>query len=204
MRFPGVKGQIGTRDLTYRADGTITSGTLPQLLLPEQWERSYFKFQNVSTAIMYMEFGSARAHCALTGGAVTSFTIDNAGFGFTVPPKVHFYGGGNGGNSAVIGTGDPFGPAPNHPAKARAVLTAGAVTSIVIDDPGINYKAAPYVRLVNNNLDFIGCADPSVNSGSGAIIYPGQWFTDEHLSVPTDQMALFCATATAPFFCRYL
>src|ERR1700690_1260785 len=113
MRMPGIRGQIGTRDLTFRADGTIASASVPQLVMPESWERSFWQFQNISTAIMYLEFGSARAHCALTTGAVTSITVDNGGFGFTVPPRVHFLGGGNGGNSAVLGTGDPFSPAPN-------------------------------------------------------------------------------------------
>lgn len=153
---------------------------------------------------MYLEFGSARAHAVLTNGAVTSIVVDNGGFGFTIPPKVHFLGGGNGGNTAVIGTGDPFGPAPNTPAKAHAVLTTGVVTSIVIDNPGSGYKAVPYARLVNNNLDFIGCADPSVGGGSGLLLYPGNSVTENDLTVPTDQIAVFCGTSTSPFFCRYM
>jgi hypothetical protein len=207
MRFPGVKGQFGTRDLTFRADGTIASISAPQLVLPEQWQRSYLKFQNVSNNIMYVEFGSARAHATLTSGAVTAVTVDNGGFGFTLPPNVEFLGGGGGGNTTRVGTLDPFGPAPQEygkPAQAHAVLTAGVVTSIVIDDPGSNYLVAPYVRLTNNPLDFIGCADPSLNSGTGCILYPGDWLTDEHMSVPTDQMAVFCATISSPFFCRYM
>ena len=203
MRMPGIKGQFGTRDLTFRADGTITSGSAPQLILPESWQRSFWQFQNQhASAAMYLEFGSARAHCALTNTAVSSVTVDNAGFGFTIPPTVEFLGGGNGGNTAVIGTGDPFGPAPNHPAQAHAVLTAGAVSSIVIDDPGTGYVAVPYVRLVNNNLDFIGCAAPSATSGM--IVAAGVLVTDKDLTVPTDQVAVFCATASAPFFCRYM
>lgn len=203
MRLPGVKGQIGTRDLTFRADSTIASGSAPQLVLPESWQRSFFQFQNLhATAVMYLEFGSARAHATLTSGVVTSITVDNGGFGFTVPPTVTFLGGGNGGNTAVIGTGDPFGPAPNSPAKAHAVLTAGVVTSIVIDDGGSNYKAAPYVRLVNSNLDFIGCAAPA--AGVGMAVAAGVLITDKDLTVPTDQVAVFCATSTAPFFCRYM
>lgn len=204
MRLPGVRGQIGTRDLSFRADGTIASATLPQLVLPEAWQRSFFQFQNLSTHTMFLEFGSARAHCALTSGAVTSITVDNGGFGFTIPPTVQFLGGGNGGNTAVIGTGDPFGPAPNHPAQAHAVLTAGAVSSIVIDDPGIGYQAVPYVRLVNSNLDFIGCADPSIGGGSGMSVAAGVLITDKDLTVPTDQVAVFCGTISSAFFCRYM
>ncbi len=204
MRLPGVRGQIGTRDLTFRADGSIASTTVPQLVLPESWQRSFFQFQNLSSANMYLEFGSARATATLTSGAVTSIAVDNGGFGFTVPPTVEFLGGGNQGNSAIVGTGDPFSPAPNRPAKAHAVLTAGVVTSIVIDDPGASYAAVPYVRLVNSNQDFIGCADPSVGGGSGMVVYPSILVTDKDLTVPTDQVAVFCATISSKFFCRYM
>lgn len=205
MRLPGVRGQIGTRDLTFRADGKIVSGSAPQLILPESWQRSYFLLQNTSTtATMWLEFGSARAHATLTSGVVTSVTVDNGGFGFTVPPTVEFLGGGNGGNTAVIGTGDPFGPAPNKPAKATAVLAGGVVTSITINDGGSGYQAAPYVRLINSNLDFIGCADPSIGGGSGMSLIPQASITDEDVSVPTEQVSVFCTTANAPYFCRYL
>ena len=209
MRMPGTRGQLGTRDLSYRADGTVLSATLPQLILPEQWQRAHLKFQNTSTATMYLEFGSARAHCALTNGQVSSITIDNGGFGFTIPPLVEFLGGGGDSNSTRIGTIDPYGPSPNigprnRPSQGHAVLTGGAVSSIEIDDPGNGYLVAPYVRIINNPLDFIGCADPSAGSGSGCILYPSQWFTDEQLTVPTEQIAVFCATLSAPFFCRYL
>lgn len=135
---------------------------------------------------------------------MNSFSITNAGFGFTIPPKIEFLGGGAGENTTRIGTIDPFGPAPPHPAKAHALLTAGAISSIVLDDPGIGYLVAPYVRITNSPLDFIGCADPSIGGGSGCIIYPAQWFTDEHLVVPTEQIAVFCATLAAPYYCRYM
>jgi hypothetical protein len=209
MRFPGTRGQLGTRDLSYRADGTVLSATLPQLILPEQWQRAHLKFQNTSTATMYLEFGSARAHATLTNGQVTSVTMDNQGFGFTLPPRVEFLGGGGDSNSTRIGTGDPYGPSPNiaprnRHAKAHANVVGGAITSISIDDPGNGYLVAPYVRLTNSPLDFIGCADPSVGGGSGCILYPSQWFLDEDLTVPTEQVALFCGTLGATYFCRYL
>lgn len=202
--MPGTRGQIGTRDLTFRADGTITSGSLPQLILPEQWQRSFFQFCNVSNSPMYLEFGSARAHCALTNKGVSSITVDNGGFGFTRPPMVQFLGGGSGDNTSRIGTIDPFGPAPDHPAQAHCTLSGGAVNAIIIDDPGIGYLVSPYVRITNDPLDFVGCADPSSGSGSGLLLQSGQIITENELIVPTDQVAVFCATATAPFFCRYL
>lgn len=204
MRLPGTRGQIGTRDLTFRADGSLESGSVPQLVLPEQWQRSYFQFWNNSTASMWLEFGSARATCSLSSGTVASATVSNGGFGFTRPPQVQFLGGGAGQNSSRIGTKDPYGPAPQHPAQAHCVLTADVVTSIVIDDPGSGYLVAPYVRITNDPLDFTGCADPSVGGGSGLLLYPGTGVEDNNLTVPTDQVAVFCATVSSAFFCRYL
>ena len=204
MRFPGSKGQLGTRDLTFRADSTIASVTLPQLVLPEAIQRSYFLFQNASNSPMFLEFGSARAHATLTSGVVTSVTVDNAGFGFTRPPLIEFLGGGlPSDNTSFIASGQPDYPSPSNFARAHCVLTTGAVSSIVVDNGGSGYKVAPYVRVTNDPLDLIGCADPSVNSGTGFLLPSGDWIDDSHISVPTDQVAVFCATLTAPFFCRY-
>ncbi len=210
MRLPGSKGQFGTRDLTFRADGSTNSdNTKPKLILPEGIQRSYVSFQNISVQPMYLEFGSARATASLTGTGVSSCSITNGGFGFTRPPLVSFLGGGyaqgqgSAPNTAFIPYGDPYFPSPDHPAQGRCVLTAGVVTSIVIDDPGIGYIAAPYVRITNDPLDLVGCADPSLNSGTGLLLYPAQSLYDAHISVPTDQMAVFCATASQAYFCRY-
>lgn len=204
MRLPGTPGQIGKRDNVFRADGAIASGSAPQLVLPEQWQRAMFLFQNLhASASMFLEFGSARAHATLSSGGVSSVTIDNAGFNFTKPPLVEFLGG-YGANSAAIGSKDPFCPAPSHPAAGHATLSGGSVASIVIDDPGAGYLTAPYVRITNNPLDFQGCADPSAGGGTGILLIAGATLTFENTVCPTDPVAVFCSTISAPFACVYI
>src|SRR4051812_9237914 len=142
--------------------------------------------QNTSQAPMWMDHGPCRARATITAGAVTSLTITNAGFGYTVPPIVELIGGAapivtstwNG--YGQIGYPNPAGftsatatvPAIySRPAKVRAVLTLGVLTSFVIDDPGAGYINAPMVVMYNAPNDPFGCADPSVNiSGT---IYSG-------------------------------
>lgn len=122
---------------------------------------------------MFVEFGCGRAHATLTSGAVTSVSVDNSGFGFTRPPLVRFLGGGYFGNSSYLGLNQPGGQAPNsmsgapagRPALAHAVLTGGAISSIVVDDGGAGYAIAPYVLLVNSDLDPYGASIPSATSG---------------------------------------
>jgi len=166
--------------------------------------------QNISDTAMYFEFGSARASATLTSGGVSACTILNAGFGFTYPPIVEFVGGGNSGNGLNLGVGYPNQNAPSRPAKAHCVLTSdgyGAgkskISSIVIDDPGAGYAVAPYVRLINDPNDAYGCADPSLSSGSGFVLYPGQSLYEAHSVVTTDQISVWCSATTKKFFCRY-
>src|SRR5208283_2160962 len=117
----------------YCADGTITTGGTPQLVLPQVPSRSFLKLQNLSNGPLWFEFGSARATATISGGVVTGFTITNAGFNFTNPPVVRLLGGGKAGNGSYLGLGQPGGEAPNstlgagRPAGAYAVLTTGAV-----------------------------------------------------------------------------
>lgn len=219
MRAPGVRGQTGMRDLTFRADGTIASATLPQMVLSEGISRSYFFFQNTSSAgTMYLEFGSARATATLTNGVVTSVAVTNAGFNFTRAPKLEFMGGGQaatgpagGINSSFISAGQPGYPTATGRARAHCVMVADAsgtgtlkVGSIVIDTGGSGYTKTPYVRIYNDPLDLNGCADPSVGSGSGLLLFPGQSVYDAHMATPTDQVAVFCSTLASSFFCKYL
>lgn len=212
MRLPNVGDQFD-RTPGYRADGALASGSAPQLILPASLSRSSFLIQNTSSAIMWIEMGSARAHATLTNGVVTGVTIDNAGFNFTNPPVVRFEGGGNAGNSSYLGIGQPGAPSPNsslnagRPATGHAVMTGSAgnlsVASITIDDGGAGYVCPPYVFIFNSDLDPNGCADPSAGSGSGFQLYPGQSLYEAHSVVATDQIAVFCATISSTYFCRY-
>ena len=209
MKFQNVGDQAG-RHFLYDASGTLTLGGTPQLVLPEQPSRSYLFFQNISTDLLRVEFGSARATCGLTSGAVTSVTVTNAGFNFTRPPVIRFEGGGGLLNGQYVGVAAPNGPSPSRPAKAHAVLTGGAsgggsyVSSIVIDDPGAGYVIAPFVAIFNSDLDPYGVAAPSATSGmilagSGAapIVFNG-------FTCPTNSIAVYGATTGDAFTCKFM
>lgn len=193
----------------YYADGTITTGGTPQLVLPQVQSRSLLKIQNLSAQPLYFEFGSARATCAITNGVVTSVTVTNAGFNFTNLPLVQFFGGGKAGNGSFLGLNQPGGTAPDstlgvgRPAKAHAVLTTKTVSSIVIDDGGAGYAIAPYVFLQNSDLDPYGAAAPSatvgmlLTAGSPPYILNGT-------SCHTDSISVFGATTGLAFLCRWM
>lgn len=210
MNLIGSKGQV-RRDNVFNASGNITSGAAPQLLLPEHPSRSYFQFQNLSSAVMWLEFGSARGTATLTSGVVTSVSVtagasnnNNPGFGFTYPPIVTFLGGAEISNSEQKTPGQPGYPSPDNVARAAAVLSGTAIGSIAVQNGGKGYVNAPYVFIQNNQLDPFGCADPSANSGSGfqipanggSILFNGTF-------CPTDPIAVFCATISAAFTCMW-
>lgn len=151
----------------YSADVTLTGAA--QLVLATSVARSCLILQNLGTHAMNVEIGGPRAHATISGGAVASVVIDNAGFNYTYPPLVAFLGGGpQAGQKSgpYLGLNQPNGTAPTHPAQGHAVLVGGAVSSIVIDDPGAGYLSVPYVYIYNNvNLDPYGAAIPSATSG---------------------------------------
>lgn len=196
------------RDYGYRADGVTASATLPQFVLGESLSRSTFFFQNLSDTDMFIEFGSARAHANMTGGAVTSVTIDNAGFNFTLAPVIVCLGGG--GQVPAVGVTQPGFPSPQasdganfRPAQLRAVISGAKLTSVVIDDPGVGYLAAPFVFIRNQMNDPNGCADPSVNSGSGILLHPSASYSESPTVCTTDSVAVFCSATNKAFTCRW-
>jgi hypothetical protein len=203
MHLVGARGQQ-LRDFMYDASGTITTGGTAQLILPEHNFRTAVWLQNISDTAMYVEFGGARAHATLTSGVVTSLTIDNAGFGYTVPPDVIFYGGGDlTKNPNYLCPGLPGNVCPSTLAQAHAVLAAGAVSSFVIDNGGKNYVKAPYVFLRSSQQDPYGVAIPSATSG---FELPANGTTplmfDKTVCV-TDAIAIFCASTGKAFTCKY-
>lgn len=218
MLLVGAKGQQA-RDYLYDASAVIAAGGTPQLVLPEHKSRSYFYFQNLSAIDMYVEFGGARATCTISSGKLATFTITNAGFGYTYPPDVELLGGGNSGNSAFLGVGAPTSPPPGDPAyvrprtmdmstqrvgKAHAVLTGAAVTSIAIEDPGSGYQIAPMVLLSNSLRDPFGAAIPGTTAGfylPGAI--SGSRIIFESTFCPTGPVSVFCATTSSAFVCKF-
>lgn len=180
-----------------------------QLVLARAVSRSYLRLQNISTHAMAVEIGFGRAHCALTNGAVSSVTIDNGGFNYTNPPLVRFLGGGFNGNSSNLGLNQPNWPGPNsagglkgRPAQGHAVLTAGAISSVVIDDPGQGYAIAPFVQFIPSALDPYGCALPAVGS-AGFQLAAGASLSFEATTCPTDSVAVI-GTMGDVLICRWL
>lgn len=207
MLLVGTRNQA-THDYGFRADGKITSGGTSQLILPEATSRSSLLFQNTSVNVMWLEFGAGRAHATLTAGAITSVTVDNAGFGYTLVPLIELFGGG--GQTPFVGIAQPGFPVPQaiygsnfRPAKLRPVLSGSTIGSIAIDDPGVGYLVAPYVHIRNQLNDPNGCADPSVGSGSGMQLNGGDSVNFNGTAMVTDPIAVYCATTNSTFFCLY-
>lgn len=208
MKLVG-SGEQQLQHFFYDQSGTIISGSAPQLLLPVQPSRSVLMIQNISNADMYLQFGSATATCTISSGAVNAVTVTNAGFNFTNPPIVRFYGGGTMSNSSYLGRGAPGAISPSNGAVGHAVMTGSApnksVTSITVDNGGSGYVCAPYVFIYNSDLDPNGCADPSLNSGNGILIGgAGGSYYMNGTGCPTDSVAIFCATISSRFTCKYM
>ena len=219
MYLPSSANQSG-KHRAYRADGTLST-TSPKLLLPEAISRTFVSIQNTGSAVIWLEHGSARATATISAGVVTAITILNGGFGFTLPPHVEFKGGGGVGPAALAasnwdGRGQidqwatPGGantlvtpPTYNHQAKAHCVLTAGVVTSIVIDNGGQGYVNPPELFISNHPLDPFGCADPSVGGGSGVELFtPGGTYYLNGTFCHTNTIAVYAATA-ASYYLEY-
>lgn len=211
MYLVGAAGQQ-RQDNLYDASGTIAAGGTAQLLLPAAVSRSFLTIQNISDTNMFIKFGAARLTATLTSGVVSSVTVVDGGFGFTIPPVIAALGGGTDprmwGNT-FVGVGQPGYPAPvagsknvatAHPCQLRAVLTAGVVTSVTVEDGGSGYKAAPYLHAYNNQLDPIGCATPSATSGILLLANGGSFFMNGTMC-PTDPIAIFGATTGKAFTC---
>ena len=195
------------RHWLFCADGLVTAGGAAQLVLGQSQARSHLILGNNAQEALWFEFGSARATCTISAGAVNAVSVANAGFGFSKPPVVRFLGGGTGQNGSFLGLGQPNGAAPSDVALGHCVMTGAVgsqtVSSIVIDHPGSLYACAPAVFLFNSDLDPNGCAVPAINSGllipSGAppLVWNGT-------CCPTDAIAVWGATTGDQFTCRWM
>ena len=208
--LPNIRGQI-YRDRMYDASGTITSGSTAQLVLPEAKMRSSFLFVNNSATNMYLEIGAPRATATLTNGVVTSISVTNAGFGYTVAPAVKLIGGAFPGSATVAVPysgvmSDVSWPAPQNPASAYCVMTGAAgsktISSIALNSGGSLYQFPPYVLLTNHDIDPFGAAAPSATSGILVAANGGSYTSNGSLCT-TDQLAVFCTAANASFTCKY-
>lgn len=204
----GIRGQRIT-DHLFDASGTIATGGTAQLLLPVGLIRSSLAIENISDTNMFLEFGAARATASLTSGAVSSCSVTNAGIGYSRPPLITFLGGGfDAGRTSptyTIASSAEY-PSPFAPAKAHCVMSGSApnqtIGSIVIDDPGSGYLFPPYVLLTNDPLDPFGCAVPSATSGL-LLLANGGSYTPNGSVCTTDQVAIYCASSSKAFACKY-
>lgn len=219
MYLPQAAHQHGLHR-AFRADGTLSS-TAAQLILPVALSRSMLMIMNTSTNAMYMEHGAARITATISGGSVSALTITNAGFNYTLPPIIEFRGGygpfvaNNVWNGlGLIGSNSPTGLANqgdvvgnvtyNRPARAHCVLSAGAVSSVVIDDGGWGYVNPPELIIKNHENDPFGCAVPTDGAGGGIYLAaPGGTYYLNGTTCWTDQVALI-GTSGATFVVEYM
>lgn len=207
--LPNIRGQ-NNRDRIFDASGTITSGGTAQLILPEAKMRSSLLVENISDTDMLIELGAGRATASITTGAISSVSVTNAGFGYSLAPTVKFVGGAYPGGVTTALTlalpSDASWPSPQHTAKAHCVMTGSApnmtISSIVIDDGGSGYQYPPYVELSNNLLDPWGAAIPSAAVGI-LLKAGGGSYTSNGTVCTTDQISVFCASSSKAFMCKY-
>lgn len=196
----------------YDCSGSITTGGTAQLVLPFMKGRASFEIVNISDTAMYIGFGGPRAHATLTGTGISSISVDNAGFGYSIAPSVQLIGGGNTGwdmqNSTFLGCKEVGYPAPASVGTAHCVMTGTApnmsVSSIVVDSPGV-YATAPRVFIKNDRNDPFGAFLPSATSPGSIILgATGGNYYRNHTTCFDDQISIVCATTGKVFSAYYM
>lgn len=203
----GIRGQRGFTDHLYDASGT--TGAAAQLILPVGFYRSSLIVENLSDTAMYLGIGGPTATVSISGGALSSFTVVNAGMGYSRPPQVILLGGGwdaNRGAPTYSTQCSADFPAPSHPGSAHCVMTGSAgsqtISSIAIDDPGAGYVMPPYVLIQNDPLDPFGSYVPSAGNGL-LLAASGGSYTSNGSVCTTDQISIYCAASSKAFTCKY-
>lgn len=107
---------------------------------------------------------------AIIGGAInTAVTVSNGGSNYVYPPIVMFDAPNQG-----TGTTSGFG----IQATGHAVISGGAVTSIVVDDQGAGYTNTPNVYLQNDPRDSAGAGASATCTLTGSGTVTGLVVTD--------------------------
>jgi hypothetical protein len=209
VKLIGAGGQQ-VQHYLWRSDVTMTGSA--QLVLGRSQARCLLLLHNVGINSMYLEIGSGAAAATLTSGKVSSIAVTNAGFNYSKPPLVRILGGGQAGNSSYLGLNQPNGPGPNsqggftgRPATAHAVMTGAVgsqtIASIAIDDGGAGYAIAPYVQIMNDDLDPYGAAVPAVLTG--IVLAAGDTLKFDATASPTDPISVI-GTAADILTCRWM
>ena len=191
----------------YDASGSITTGGTVQLLLPQRKSCSLLINHNLSAEALMLQFGILPATAALTNGAVTSVTVNDAGFGFKVPPEVFFYGGGNNGDLASYGATMPDWPTPTNVASGRAVMGTSAISglqinSIEIDNPGSGYLAPPFVYILPSRRDPTGVGLASSTVGTLLTSGGGSYYVNGTFA-PTTAISVYGGTTGQAYTCKW-
>lgn len=220
-KLVGVRGQ-SDRDYVYAVTTTIGSGGGSFLVIPESRSRSFLEISTTSASgIGYIAIGAGEATATLTSGAVSSISVVNGGFNYTIAPTVHILGGGNEANSTFIGaTAAPDYQPPGKAgpgtqpqawtpsgsqATALANISGGSVSTITVLNGGSGYVAVPYVLLLNSRNDPNGCANPFQGSvGTGRIVTSSSPLVYNGTDCPTAPVAIYCATSGAQFFVKWM
>jgi pimeloyl-ACP methyl ester carboxylesterase len=199
--FPGIRGQTPLDDL-LDFSGTVTAGGTAQLLLPQQPRRLSLSVSAVdATDTLYLGIGPAKGVATVTSGAVSAIAVANAGVGYTIAPQVRILGGVVQGDYETAPGSTNLGgiSLPGRVAVAHATLTTGAVSAIVVDDPGAGYLVPPLIYLENPWPALGGGAyAPGVNNGIPIPINTTFTFNGS-LLVPGSAVAIFGATTGDQF-----
>jgi len=206
MQLIGTRGQQQIDDL-FDASGTITTGGTAQLVLPQRKSCSLLLLENISDTDMLFQIGVRPAVATLTSGVVTSISVPDIGFGFTLPPLVLALGGGNAGDPSTQGGTLPGWPTPNNPAQLRAVMATSLlgglqISSISIDNGGSGYLAPPFIYIQPDRRDPTGVGLPTASVGMLLKSGGGQASYDATMC-PTTAISVFCATTGKAFTCKW-
>lgn len=188
--------------------GTILVGGKPQLMLPQRRSCSHLVLANNSAYTMMVQFGVAPGTAVLTNGVVTSVIVNDAGFGFLVPPDVVFYGGGNNGDLISQGATMPGWPVPSSVAHGRAILGTSSISgsniaSIEIDGGGSGYLVPPFVYIRPARTDPTGVGIPSATVGIPLGANGGSYYING-TACPTTSLSIWCSTTGAPYVCKFM
>lgn len=207
MYLPGARGQQQIDDY-YDYSGTITTGGVAQLALPQRKSCSFLLVANVSTGILQIQIGVQRAIATISGGAVTGVTVPDAGFGFTKPPAILFGGGGNANDPVTSGGTMPDWPSPYNVAQAAPIMGTSSISgqtiaSIALITGGAGYLSAPYVHILADRSDPTGVGIASATAGIPLQASGGSYYVNG-TACPSTAISIWGATTGQAYTVKWM